>query len=199
VMEVDARLMQYNLLRQETTDLLNQWSKGCPDAWSRVLDRVYPDLKRLGKHRACHLESAVEPSDIVQELYLRLERQQGVDWANRTHFFAVAARLIRRVLVDQIRFGEREKRGSRAEHVGLRDLEIADDGDPEGLLALHEALDRLALESPSAAKVVELRYFAGLTLEETADVLGLARRTVLRRWRFARAWLFTVLRDRESS
>lgn len=152
--------------------------------------RIYPDLERLAMHCQWGSELSARPSDLVQETFLRLARQEHTVWNDRAHFFAVAARLIRRAVVDEVRFRGALKRSAGDPARGW-DQEVA--GEAGGLdlevLALHQALERLARTSPSAARVVELRYFAGLSVDEIAELLDVARSTVKRRWRFARAWL----------
>lgn len=179
--------------RADTTVLLNRWAAGCAESGERLLERIYPDLRRLASRRRWNADLSVQVSDIVQELYLRLAQQKQVTWQDRAHFFAVAARLIRRIVVDHLKHKSRMKRGGNAARVALDAIELADPGPDTDVLALDQALSRLARHSPSAVRVVELRYFAGLSVEETAAVLEVGYRTVVRRWRFARAWLHTEL------
>lgn len=174
---------------EETTALLNRWAEGRSELGWQLMERIYPDLLRLAAHHGWSWDLTARPSDLVQETLLRLEQQRSSAWTDRAHFFAVAARLIRRVVVDQVKKGRRLKRGGRSrtqdiEEVGEEPWHLDLD-----VLALHQALKSLARTSPSAVRVVELRYFAGLSIAETAAVLGVGRTTVVRRWRFARAWL----------
>jgi RNA polymerase sigma factor (TIGR02999 family) len=158
------------------------------------MERLYPDLRDLAGRHAWRMDLEGSASDLAQELCLQLLQQQRTTWRNRGHFFAVAAKLARRLVSDRRRHDRRLKRGGRIEHVPLPDDLAAAEGDLD-LLALDEALDRLARISPSAVRVVELRFFAGLEIDETAAALEVGRATVLRRWRFARAWLYDALKD----
>jgi RNA polymerase sigma factor (TIGR02999 family) len=177
----------------DVTALLHRWRAGEDGAAERLLAAVYPDLHRLARgklfgERAAH---TFQPTDLVHEAYLRLVDQGGVDWRDRAHFFAIAATCMRRVLVDHARARLAAKRahdpvsltlaGGQAEE--LPEVEVLD---------LDRALGRLAEAYPRHARVVELRYFSGLEVEEIAAVLGVSDRTVKRDWSFARAWL---LRD----
>lgn len=157
------------------------------------MERLYPDLRRLARHHRWDLDLSAQPSDLAQELFIRLSSQRRTGWQDRAHFFAIAAKLIRRVVVDQLRHRRRLKRGGEAEQVELEEARLVTAGVDLDLLALDEALGRLAAISPSAVDVVELRFFTGLNVEETAAVLDVGRATVIRRWRFARAWLRDAL------
>jgi len=180
------------------TQLLSRLREGDADALDRVLPVVYDELKILAR---AHLRNerpghTLCATDLVHEAYLRLSQRSELSPRDRGHFFAVAAQSMRRVLIDHARSRGRKKRGSGAvplslEHAGAL---LADDGARE-LLALDESLDRLAQASPRAARVVEHRFFAGLTLEETAASLGVTVRTVQRDWTLARAWLQKEMAD----
>lgn len=173
--------------------LLRRWAAGCADSGARLMERLYPDLRRLALHHRWDLDLSAQPSDLAQDLFLRLSDQRRTAWQDRAHFFAVAAKLIRRVVVDHLRHRHRLKRGGEAEHVEVEEARLAIPGVDLEVLALDEALGRLAEISPSAVQVVELRFFTGLSVEETAAVLDVGRATVIRRWRFARAWLRDAL------
>lgn len=175
----------------EVTALLQAWSGGDREAGDRLFARVYRRLHRLAAHRLAREPSPdlLQTTDLMHEAYLRLASQRQVTWRNRAHFFAVAARLIRRILLDQAKHRKRHKRGAGAAHVPLDAVDPGGPGPDLDLMALAEALDRLAEIDPLAVRVVRLRYFAGLSLEEVAEVLGVGRATVVRSWRFARAWL----------
>jgi len=175
----------------DVTALLQAWAGGQAGAGDRLFDRVYSRLHRLAANRLSREDAPGElrTGDVMHEAYLRLAGQKRVTWRNRAHFFAVAARLIRRVLLDQVKFRRRRKRGDGTAHVPLEHAEPAGIEPDLDLVALGEALDDLAAVDPMAVRVVRLRYLAGLNLEETAEVLGVGRATVVRSWRFARAWL----------
>jgi RNA polymerase sigma factor (TIGR02999 family) len=179
--------------RDETTALLNLWAGGCGESADRLLERLYPDLHRLAAREKLSSGMEVQHSDLVQELCIRLLEQRTPAWSNRGHFFAVAARLIRRIVIDEARWRGRQKRGSGQRTVGLHDLEISAPGLDFDLMDLDHALDTLSRVSPAAVRVVELRYFAGLSLDETAATLDVGRTTVVRLWRYARAWLHATL------
>jgi RNA polymerase sigma factor (TIGR02999 family) len=152
---------------------------------------VYAELRRLA-HR--HLrgwapDHGLQTTALVHEAYLRLLGSSQVSWQNRAHFFALSARLMRRVLVDAVRAQRSQKRGGRIRHVPLDDSEASPQITRRDLIALDEALTALAELDPGKAKIVELRYFGGLTAEESAEVLGVSRVTVEREWRVARLWL----------
>ena len=176
----------------DVTQLLLAWGAGDQTAADRLLPAVYAELRRQAG-RAMRRESpenTLQATALVNEAYLRLIDQRRVLWRNRAHFFGVAAHLMRRILVDHARERHAAKRGG-----GLRPLTLSGVAAPsaadEGVdvLALHEALERLAALDPGQARLVELRYYGGLTIEETAEALGVSPATVKREWAIARAWL----------
>ena len=175
----------------ELTSLLRAWSGGDVAAEAKLLPLVYDQLRRQAAHqlrreRAGH---SLSPTTVVHELYLRLVKQERAAWANRAQFFAVASRLIRRVLVDHARERMAAKRAGGWQRVTLA-AEVAGTAPREvDLLALDEALAELATMDPRRARLVELRYFGGLDLEETAAALEVSTATVSREWQLARAWL----------
>ncbi|HEY9420103.1 MAG TPA: sigma-70 family RNA polymerase sigma factor [Thermoanaerobaculia bacterium] len=183
------------------TQLLQHWSSGSQRAAEEVLPLVYQELRRIAsrqlrKERGDH---TLEATALVHEAYMRLQGQEGFRWPSRAHFFAFAAHLIRRILVDHARNRNRAKRGGGWERVTLAeaaDLSLSRSPD---LLALDEALTSLEALDPRKAAVVELRFFAGLNLEETACHLGISPETVGREWRRAKAWLYRQLRPEEGS
>ena len=183
-------------MTEETiTQLLARWSSGDRDAAERVLPLVYEELRRIASRQLRREREAhtLQATAIVHEAYMRLVGQAGLEWPSRAHFFAFSAHLIRRILVDYARRRNRAKRGGLAEKITL--VEMADlilEKSPD-LLALDEALSRLEKRDPRKATVVELKFFAGLTLEEIAEQLGISSETVSREWRRARAWLFSAL------
>ncbi|HLT48116.1 MAG TPA: sigma-70 family RNA polymerase sigma factor [Rubricoccaceae bacterium] len=175
----------------DVTRLLQDLEGGDRAAFDRLLAAVYPELRemaraRLRDQRAGH---TLNPTGLVHEAYLRLVRYQDVSWKGRAHFFGAAATTMRRVLVDYARKKSADKR--RGEHVSLTLAGDAAEADVtlEELLAIDDALERLAQERPRWVRVVECRYFAGLTLEETAEALGVSHGTVSNDWAMARAWL----------
>jgi len=176
--------------RLQVSRLLADWSKEDPAARDALVAIVYKELQRLAHHymqgeRANH---TLQTTALVNEAYLRLTDLTRMQWRDRAHFFAMAATLMRRILVDHARDRARDKRGGGVVFTTLQDERVAT---PPGIdaLALDEALDRLAAIDPMHARIVELRYFAGLTIEETSDALGISPATVKREWTFARAWL----------
>lgn len=189
--------------RQTVTRLLHAWTEGEAEAGDRLLEVVYGELhgmaaRSLRKERSGH---TLQPTALVHEAYLRLIDQRGVRWECRSHFFALAAQMIRRILVDHARKRAYGKRGGGWREISFDDAELALRGaavqKPEELVALDDALKELAEVDPVKAQIVELRYFGGLQFNEIAPYLGLSTATVNRRWRAARAWLFHYL-DRQA-
>ena len=178
--------------RAGVTELLIAWSDGRREAFQDLIPLVYDDLRRVaaGYMRREAIDHALQPTALVHEAYVRLIDQRRVKWRNRAHFFGVAAGMMRRILVDYARRRRAEKRGGGLDRVTLVGDEIAD-GIPKEIdaLALHESLERLAAFDPQQERIVELRYFGGLTIEETAEVIGSSRATVVREWTIAKAWL----------
>ncbi len=173
----------------DVTALLLEWREGDRKALDRLLPLVYGELRRLAasylkQERPDH---TLQPTALVHEAYLRLTRQRDVVWQNRAHFFGIAAQMMRRILVDHARKRQAAKRDAAAWRIAT-DVSDAADRAPE-LLALDAALSNLEALDPQQAKVVELRFFAGLTVEETAEVAGISEATVKRDWRTAKAWL----------
>jgi RNA polymerase sigma factor (TIGR02999 family) len=185
--------------RIEITDALLALRSGAPHAADRLLARVYEELRAIA-HRQLTAERpghTMSSSDLVHEAYFRLVDQQRAQWTERTQFFAIAARVMRRILVDYARRHRALRRGGVTERISLDDVEparlsAAQRGDE--LLALDEALERLDAIEPRLGRVVECRYFAGLTETETAEVLGVTARTVARDWARARGWLYQELK-----
>jgi len=174
------------------TQLLIAWSEGRREALEHLLPLVYDDLRRMAgrymqREAAGH---ALQPTALVHEAYVRLIDQRQVKWQNRAHFFGVAASMMRRILVDEARVRRAQKRGGKWERVTLSGNEVALGGaDEVDVLSLHQALERLATFDPRQERIVELRYFGGLTIEETAEVLAISNATVVREWTIAKAWL----------
>jgi RNA polymerase sigma-70 factor (ECF subfamily) len=178
--------------RPDVTQLLIAWSDGRREALDELMAVVYEDLRRLAasymrRESAGH---ALQPTALVSETYLRLIDQRRVRWRNRAHFFGVAAGMMRRILVDHARRRLAERRGRDWARVTLTGVDLAaHEPNPIDVLALHESLERLASFDPQQAQIVELRYFAGLTIDEVAEVVGVSEATVAREWTIAKAWL----------
>lgn len=179
----------------EVTHLLRQWGSGDLAARDRLMPVVHAELVRLARAymRRERDEHTLEPTALVHEAYLRLVDQQ-VRWVNRGHFFALAAQAMRRVLVDHARAHAAAKRGGDAERVTLSGLAARESPAVVDVLWLNDALDRLAALDARQARVVELRYFAGMEIDEVADALGISPATVKREWATARVWLAHALR-----
>jgi RNA polymerase sigma factor (TIGR02999 family) len=181
-------------LSQEVTRLLIAWRRGETAALDELIPLVYAELRRIAAHYLRHERRGhtLQTSALVNEAFLRLI-DQTVDWRNRAQFFGIAARLMRQILVDHARHRGRAKRGGEQVQVALDEaLDVAQTRDAD-LVALDEALTALAQFDPQQSRVVELRYFGGLTIAETAEVLGVSDSTVEREWNLARAWLLREL------
>ena len=182
---------------QKATDLLRAWSAGDARALEGLVPLVQDELRRLarrymGRERIGH---TLQPTALVNEAYLRLVDLHRVRWQDRGHFFAVASTMMRRILVDAARAKAYQKRGGRPHKVSFHEeLLAASDLSPD-LMAVDEALTRLAAVAARTARVVELRFFGGLTVEEAAEALQISPETVKRDWRLAKAWLLRELRD----
>jgi len=182
--------------RPSITDLLLQVRQGSPDAMDRLFPLVYGELRRIA-HRQLQGERpghTLGTTGLVHETYLKLVDQTRIQWRDRGHFFALAARAMRQILVDYARRYRAQRRGGGLRRVSLTDGTAVED-QAELLLAVHEALDRLAVMNERLSQVVECRYFAGLTEEETAVALGVTARTVERDWVKAKGWLYQELRS----
>jgi RNA polymerase sigma factor (TIGR02999 family) len=179
----------------DVTRLLDAWSGGDPQALDRLMPLVVGDLRQVAAKYLASEDAGhtLQPTALVNEVYLRLAGRHTVQWENRAQFFAVAAGIMRRILVDHARRRKRAKHGHGLLRVPL-DEEIPLPEDDVDLVALDAALDRLEAIDPRQSRVVELRYFAGLTIEETASVMECSPMTVKREWRTARLWLFGELK-----
>lgn len=173
------------------TRLLTAWSEGDETAHDELWRLVYGELRGIARRRLAVERDghSIGPTALVNEAYLRLVDLERIEWRDRGHFFAMAARAMRRILVDHARKRRALKRGGDRERVTLEDVPLGDDARIEEVLALDEALDRLEEREPRMARVVEARVFSGLTVEETAGALSVSTATVKRDWRAARAWL----------
>lgn len=181
--------------RQSVTDLLLQVSQGTPEAMDRLFSLVYPQLRRIA-HRQLQgerLGHTLGTTGLVHETYLKLVDQSRIDWRDRGHFFAMAARAMRQILVDYARRYRTQRRGGGLQRVALTDGPAVEE-QADLVLGVHEALGRLAGVNERLSRVVECRYFAGLTEEQTAVALGVTARTVERDWVKAKGWLYQELR-----
>ena len=177
--------------RSDVTRLLHAWSEGDPGARDRLIPLVFDELRRIARHQLQkeRLDHTLQPTALVNELYLRLVNQKDVQWESRRDFFAMSATLIRRVLVDYARRHKAKKRGSGGPKISLDEaLGVPDSGDPD-LLALDDALKALEKIDPRGSRIVELHVFTGLGYREIAEVLDISRSTVVRDWTHAKLWL----------
>jgi len=179
------------------TELLLQWRHGDPCALEQLMPLVYEELRRLARHcmrgeRAGH---TLQTTALVNEAYLRLMNSSRVQWQDRAHFFAIASQLMRRVLVDEARKRRNLERGGEFTRINIDAVDVSSEPRDFDLLALDKALDALAEFAPRKGKVVELRFFGGLSIEETALVLGISTDIVKREWRTAKLWLLQELSE----
>jgi len=187
-----AIFIMENAASPEITKLLVEWSDGRKAALDEVLPLIEGELRRIA-HRYMNKERAghtLQTTALVNEAYLRLIDQNRVKWQNRAHFFAISARMMRRILVDHARSKHYAKRGGHAVHVSLAATEPISNGPTAEITALNEALIRLERLDPRQAHVVELRFFGGLTIKETAEAMGISSDTVKREWTTAKAWIY---------
>jgi RNA polymerase sigma-70 factor, ECF subfamily len=186
--------------RSDVTELLVAWSAGDEQARDRLVPLVYPELRRVAhnKLRRERPGQTLQPTALVNEAYVRLVQIKRMKWQNRAHFFAICSRLMRQILVDSARARQVAKRGRGAVRITL-DAELLPSESPEAdVIALDDALNALGEVDPRKSRVVELRFFGGLSVEETAAVIGVSSDTVLRDWKFAKTWLYRELRDARS-
>jgi RNA polymerase sigma factor (TIGR02999 family) len=181
---------------QDVTMLLMRWKQGQPEAFQQLLPLVYQELRRLAhghlqRERAGH---TLQPTALIHEAYLRLARQHTPDWQNRQHFFGIASRLMRQILVEYARAHATAKRGGGAETVSIEEAMACPQERARELIALDDALTALAQFDERKAHIIELRYFGGMNLEETAAALALSPTTINHETRLARAWLLRELR-----
>jgi RNA polymerase sigma-70 factor (ECF subfamily) len=185
----------------EITLLLGKIRLGDRDAESRLISIVYSELRRLAGYymRRERADHTLQPTALVHEAYLKLVEQNEVDYRSRAHFFAYAAQLMRNILVSHARAVKSEKRNGARKRVPLESVLICAEDDPDEFLALDDALNQLARRDVRQAQIIELHFFGGLSLEETASFLEISTRTVKRDWRMARAWLHAELADAKHS
>lgn len=176
------------------TQLLEAHQRGEEGAFDRLVAAVYDDLRRVARRELRqHLAQTLNPTGLVHEAYVKLAAQDGVPWRDRGHFFAIAARAMRQILVDHARRRLSSKRGAGGHHTGLDGIDPAVERDAAQVLAVEQVLGRLAQIDSRLVEVIDCRYFAGLTEQETAEALGVSLRTVQREWVRARAWLRSEL------
>ena len=183
----------------EVTQLLTRWNAKDPEDQAKLLDLLYPELKRIADHRMRRERSdhTLQATALVNEFVVRLCTVTQQPWQSRLHFLAVASRAMRRILVDHARARNSEKRGGPDCKVQLED-NVADPRGFQDILEIHHLLEKLSSEDPRMADVVELRYFGGLSNAEVAETLGIAERTVKRDWQVARAWLYAQMHKRNT-
>jgi RNA polymerase sigma factor (TIGR02999 family) len=180
----------------DVTRILSAIEQGDPNAAEQLLPLVYDELRKLAAAKLAQEKpgQTLQATALVHEAYLRLvDTEQAQQWNSRGHFFAAAAEAMRRILVESARHKQAQKRGGQRKRVDLDQAETVAAAPPEDMLALDEALQRLSSHEPVAAKLVQLRYFTGLSIEEAAEVVGLSTATAYRHWTFARAWLHAQL------
>jgi RNA polymerase sigma-70 factor, ECF subfamily len=185
----------------DVTQLLKAWGDGDDAALAQLTPLVYDELHRMAGRCMAREQPGhtLQTSALVNEAYLRLVDVQQVSWQNRAHFFAISARMMRRILTDFARSRHYLKRGGDVRHVTLDDAMVVGNQPDTDIVAIDEALGRLALLDARKAQVVELRFFGGLSVEETAEVMKISPETVMRDWKFARIWLRQALRGENSN
>jgi RNA polymerase sigma factor (TIGR02999 family) len=186
--------------QHEVTQILQNWSGGDSEAPARLMPFVYDEMRRLArvflaKERGNH---TLQPTALVHEAYVRLIDQTRVNWQNRAHFYGIAASMMRRVLIDHARAHATDKRGGASIHLSIDDVQVPVEERAAALLDLDEALERLKEMDERKCKIVEMRFFGGLSDEEIAEVLNVSTRTVLRDWKTARLWLYRELAQSHS-
>ena len=180
---------------RDVTALLMEWNRGNREALNELLPQVYAELHRMARRhfQMERIDHTLQPTALVHEVYVRLVDQRQCSWESRAEFFGVASQVMRRVLVDHARRHEAGKRGAGVRPVSLDEVDVPAAGGVMPILALDEALDRLALMDAEMAKIVELHAFSGLTIDEIAHLLSVSPSTVKRSWRLAKAWLYREL------
>ncbi|QQS42819.1 MAG: sigma-70 family RNA polymerase sigma factor [Acidobacteriota bacterium] len=179
----------------EITQILQDWNEGNEDAKERLMPFVYDELKRqarllMSRERKGH---TLQPTALVHEAFIQISKQSGIDWKNRSHFYGIASHLMRQILVQHARSRSTAKRGSNQIHFSIDEVQLPVEQRAESILALDEVLTRLADFSEEQSKIVEMRFFGGLSNEEIADALDISVRSVIRKWGAARLWLYREL------
>jgi RNA polymerase sigma factor (TIGR02999 family) len=182
----------------EVTRLLKAWGSGNTEALDQLIPIVYDELRAVAARylKRERLDHTLQPTALVNEAYLRLIDQKQVEWQNRAHFVGLAAQMMRRILVDHAKSHHRAKRGGSARKVSLEEAMAISDERADDLVEIDEALTALAAFDERKSRVVELRFFGGMSVEETAEVLKISEVTVARDWKLAKAWLYTYIEDR---
>jgi RNA polymerase sigma factor (TIGR02999 family) len=185
------------LSSQEVTQLLAAWGKGDRSALDKLLPLVHSELRRIAQRQMSQERPGhtLQATALVNEAYLKLAGQQGFDWQNRAHFFAVCAQVMRHILIDHARAHARDKRGGGVVKVSLNDALVVAEDQAAHFIALDEALRVLERLDSQKGKIVELRYFGGLSVEEAAEVMNISPRTVRREWQRAKAWLYRMMTE----
>jgi RNA polymerase sigma factor (TIGR02999 family) len=185
----------------DLTLLLKRWRQGDRDALERLMPLVYEELRRIARHYLKNERQGhtLESTALVHEAFLRLIDQRNVQWQNRAHFFGIASQMMRRILVDHARKRQAAKRDAALVRLSVAERLVPGAEREPDLLALDQAIDALAALDPDQSRVVELRYFGGLTIEETAEVMGISPATVKREWATARLWLKREIRKGASA
>ena len=181
----------------DVTRILTAIEQGDAKSTDELLPLVYNELRRMAAHKMASEPAGhtLQPTALVHEAWLKLVDSPSQSWQNRAHFFGAAAEAMRRILIARARRKYTQRRGAGAAHLNADDIEIASPAPDDQLLALNEALDRLAALEPRQAELVKLRYFVGLKIEEAAEVLGISEATAKRWWAYSRAWLFNELQS----
>ena len=181
----------------DVTRILDRVQQGDPKAAEELLPLVYDELRRIAAAKMAReaASQTLQPTALVHEAWLRLGGDAQPNWENRAHFFTAAAEAMRRILIDRARAKGRERRGGEWHRVDFEHVTIAIDDADDTVLAVHEALDKLAAQDARKAEIVKLRYFVGMNHQEIADALGIAEPTVRRDWAFARSWLYAELKS----
>ena len=184
----------------EVTRILTALKRGDARSTEELLPLVYHELRRLAAHKMSGEPAGhtLQPTALVHEAWLQLVDTPNQSWQNRAHFFGAAAEAMRRILIARARRKQTQRRGARAEHLDVDEIEIASPAPDDQLLALDDALNRFAALEPEQAELVKLRYFVGLKIEEAAAVLGISEATAKRWWAYARAWLFHEISEKHS-